>query len=147
MPSRANSLSLKSKIRYLAGLKLNRIIMDKETVNTWIMYHEIQRLIRLGFSKNKIAYYLKLNWRTVNKYFNMSENDFEQFLLHKGNKDKILDPYRNFCTFPIKKISGYFSCPDIRLAQETSKSSSISIRKNCLQLCDGCSSKTQHSCH
>ncbi len=44
--------------------------MEKETLNAWIMYHEIQRLNRLGFSKNKIAKHLKINWRTVRKYFN-----------------------------------------------------------------------------
>ncbi len=70
--------------------------MEKETFNAWIMYHEIQRLDRLGFSQNRIAKYLHLNWRTVNKYFNMSEEGFEQFLLRKAGKDKVLDPYKDF---------------------------------------------------
>jgi len=78
--------------------------MEKRTINTWIMYHEIQRLYRLGFSMLKIAGYLKLNWRTVRKYFNMSEDDFEQFLVQKGNKDKILNPYKDFI---VSRLSEY----------------------------------------
>ena len=77
----------------------------KKTLNTWIMYHEIQRLYRLGFSKNKIAGYLKINWRTVKKYLNMTEEEFEQFLLQKSNKDRILDPYKDFVHSRLKEYS------------------------------------------
>lgn len=84
--------------------------MKKETLNTWIMYHEIQRLGRLGFSKNKIAGYLKINWRTVKKYFKMTEEGFEQFLLQKGNKDKILDPYADFVLSRLKEYSDTYCC-------------------------------------
>ncbi|MGR3177162.1 MAG: IS21 family transposase [Candidatus Anammoxibacter sp.] len=79
--------------------------MKKEILNTWIMYHEIQRLGRLGFSKNKIAGYLKINWRTVKKHFKMTEEGFEQFLLQKSNKDKILDPYADFVLSRLKEYS------------------------------------------
>ncbi len=79
--------------------------MEKETFNSWIMYHEIQRLDRLGFSKNRIAKYLNANWRTVKKYFNMTEEDFEKFLLQKGNKVKILDPYKDFVLSRLKEYS------------------------------------------
>lgn len=60
------------------------------------MYYEIQRLDRLGFSKNKIAEHLGINWRTVKKYYAMDEAEFERFLLEKGKKAKILHPYRDF---------------------------------------------------
>jgi len=79
--------------------------MKKETLNTWIMYHEIQRLDRLGFSKNKIAGYLKSNWRTVKRYFEMTEEEFEQFLLQKSRKVKILDPYKEFVLSRLKEYS------------------------------------------
>jgi len=79
--------------------------MEKETFNAWIMYHEIQRLDRLGFSKNRIAKYLKVNWRTVRKYFNMTEEGFEEFLLQKSNKNKILDSYRDFVLSCLKEYS------------------------------------------
>ena len=70
--------------------------MDTRTANTWIMYYEIQRLDRLGFSKNKIAKHLGINWRTVKKYYAMKEVEFEHFLLEKGKKAKILHPYKDF---------------------------------------------------
>jgi transposase len=60
------------------------------------MYYEIQRLDRLGFSKNKIAKHLGINWRTVKKYYAMDEGEFERFLLEKGKKAKILYPYKDF---------------------------------------------------
>ena len=69
--------------------------MDNKSLNAWIMYHEIQQLDRLGFSKSKIATYLKLNWRTVDKYLHMSEPGFEDFLLSKAQKEKLLDPYED----------------------------------------------------
>lgn len=85
--------------------------MEKQTLNAWIMYHEIQRLDRLGFSKNRIAKYLKLNWRTVRKYYNMSEEGFEGFLLQKCTKNKILDPYKDFVLSRLKEY------PDTTAAQ------------------------------
>lgn len=57
------------------------------------MYHEIQQLDRLGFSKSRIAAYLKLNWRTVNKYLHLSESEFEEFLIGKAQKGKLLNQY------------------------------------------------------
>lgn len=85
--------------------------MEGQTLNTWIMYHEIQKLDRLGFSKSKIADYLKVNRRTVKKYFDMTEEEFEQFLLQKGSKDKILDPYKDFVLNRLKEY------PDTSSAQ------------------------------
>ncbi len=67
--------------------------MDNKTLNAWIMYHEIQHLDRLGFSKSKIAEYLKLNWRTVNKYLHLRESEYEEFLLENSQKEKRLDRY------------------------------------------------------
>jgi len=69
------------------------------------MYHEIQRLNILGFSKNRISKYLQLNWRTVNKYFNMNEEEYEQFLIQKYQKDKILDPFSDFVLSRLKEYS------------------------------------------
>jgi hypothetical protein len=69
------------------------------------MYHEIQRLSRLGLSKNKIAKYLKLNWRTASKYFKMTEEGYEHFLLQKCRKDKILEPYTGFVLSRLKEYT------------------------------------------
>ena len=96
MPSRAFPLSEHVKISLNRGHKFNTdLVMEKETLNAWIMYHEVQRLDRLGFSKNKISTFLKANWRTISKYLNMSEEEYEFFLL-KTEKAKILNPYKNF---------------------------------------------------
>jgi len=67
--------------------------MDNKSLNAWIMYHEVQQLDLLGFSKKKISEYLKLNWRTVKKYLHMSENEFENFLVSQSRKEKQLDGY------------------------------------------------------
>jgi len=85
--------------------------MEKRTINTWIMYHEIQRLDRLGFSKNRIAGYLNINWRTVKKYSNMTEVQFEEFLLRKSTKSRILDPFNDFVLSRLKEF------PDTSAAQ------------------------------
>lgn len=52
--------------------------MNKKNINNWNMYYEIHKLSRMGFSKTKIARFLVLNIRTVNKYLGMSEEGYEQ---------------------------------------------------------------------
>jgi hypothetical protein len=42
--------------------------MDKKTMGNWIMYYEVQRLLRDGFSKSADSKWLVLNPRTVSKY-------------------------------------------------------------------------------
>lgn len=79
--------------------------MEKATLNAWIMYHEIQQLERLGFSKARIARHLKLNWRTVSRYINLSEEGYERFLIEKHRKDKILDSYTDFVLSRLKEYS------------------------------------------
>ncbi len=70
--------------------------MTKKDLNNWIMYHEIHRLTRLGFSSHRIARYMGLNVRTVRKYLPMSEQDYEHYLLLGGERNKILTPYEVF---------------------------------------------------
>jgi hypothetical protein len=70
--------------------------MNKKDLNNWIMYHEIHRLQILGFGISKIARYLKCNFRTVRKYLNMDEQQYEQFLLDSSKRIKILDKYETF---------------------------------------------------
>ena len=60
--------------------------MKKKDLNNWIMYHEINKLKRLGFSATKIARYLVLDARTVSKYLQMSEQDYELHLLSFGER-------------------------------------------------------------
>jgi len=71
--------------------------MDKKTVNNWIMYHEIQRLIREGLSLAAISKRVVMNPRTVKRYSRMSEAEYASFLQSKEVRDKLLSPYENFC--------------------------------------------------
>jgi transposase len=70
--------------------------MTQKDLNNWIMYHEIHRLQRLGFGISKIARYLEFNFRTVQKYLNMSEQEYEQSLINSSKRNKILDCYEPF---------------------------------------------------
>jgi len=75
------------------------------------MYHEIHKLQRLGFSISRIADYLGCNFRTVQKYLNMSEQQYEQFLIRSSQRVKVLDAYE---TFVKNKLTDY---PDTTAAQ------------------------------
>jgi hypothetical protein len=70
--------------------------MDKKTIGNWIMYHEIQRLIRDGLSLRAISKFLVLSPRTVKRYSLMSEVEYSSFLESKEIRDKILTPYESF---------------------------------------------------
>src|SRR5665811_777483 len=70
--------------------------MTTKDLNNWIMYYEIHKLERLGFSKPKIARYLVIDARTVNKYLQMTEEEYENFLLAGQYRSKILAPYETF---------------------------------------------------
>jgi hypothetical protein len=72
--------------------------MTQKDLNNWIMYHEIQKLKRLGFSAAKIAKHLVLDARTVGKYLCMDEHEYEQFLVQSSTRNKILDSYEKFVT-------------------------------------------------
>jgi transposase len=70
--------------------------MDKKTINNWIMYHEIQRLIREGLSLAAISERVVMNPRTVKRYSTMSEAEYSSFLQSKEIRDKLLTPYESF---------------------------------------------------
>ena len=85
--------------------------MTKNDLNNWIMYYEIQKLTRLGFSNAKIARHLVMDTRTVRKYQNMDEQEYEQHLLKSSTRKKILSAYERFVT---DKLSLF---PDTSAAQ------------------------------
>lgn len=70
--------------------------MDKKTIGHWMMYHEVQQLQRDGLSCPAIAKYLVMNRRTVVKYLAMSEAEYEEFLINKDSRSKLLDTYESF---------------------------------------------------
>lgn len=70
--------------------------MTKKDLNQWIMYHLIHQYDRLGFSSERIARYFGLDGRTIRKYLSMSEQDFEQYLISRGKREKLLSFYEDF---------------------------------------------------
>ena len=76
--------------------------MTNKDLNNWIMYHEIHKLNRLGFSTSRIARYLGMDVRTAGKYLQMTEEQYEQHLLRSERK-KILSPYEDFVTGKLRE--------------------------------------------
>jgi transposase len=70
--------------------------MDKKTIGDWIMYHEIQRLIREGFSLSAVAKAIGIDPRTVKKYRDRDEAGFEADLLKKEIRPRLLNTYEIF---------------------------------------------------
>ena len=85
--------------------------MTKQDLNNWMMYHEIHKMKREGFSTRKIGQELVINFRTVKKYLDMTEDDFFRYLENKGQRYKILLPYEEF----IKEKLGLY--PETKSAQ------------------------------
>ncbi|MCR6638771.1 MAG: IS21 family transposase [Sporocytophaga sp.] len=61
-----------------------------------MMYHEVHRMSREGYSTSRISQYLVLNRRTVARYLSMSEQEYEAFLIEQVDRKKVLLPYENF---------------------------------------------------
>lgn len=76
-----------------------------------IMYHQMHKLFRDGWSKTRISSFFDINWRTVNKYLAMSEEEFIVFLKAQGNRQKILTQYEGFVKIKLEKY------PDTKAAQ------------------------------
>jgi predicted transcriptional regulator len=54
-----------------------------EFFNKLIMYHQIHKMSRDNWSKTRIADFLDVNWRTVDKYLKMSEEEFLIFRIQQ----------------------------------------------------------------
>jgi len=85
--------------------------MTQQDTNNWIMYHEIHKLHRLGFSNARIARYLVMDPRTVSRYLKLTEGEYEQYLIQSSQRKKVLDPYEAFVR---DKLSEY---PETSAAQ------------------------------
>jgi hypothetical protein len=78
-----------------ASLKI--AAMDTRQKQLIIMYHEIHRLRKVEhFTIQRIADKLSLNFRTVKKFLNMTEDEYDQFVETKWAKERQLDPYKDF---------------------------------------------------
>ena len=70
-----------------------------------IMFHQIHRLKREGFSDAWIARHLVLNRRTVKKYLNMSEEEYLSFKDSGQPRRKLLTPYEDFVRERLEECS------------------------------------------
>jgi len=82
-----------------------------EFLNKLIMYHQIHKMSRDGWSKTRISEFLGINWRTVSKYLKMSEEEFLAFIEVQGNRQKLLFPFEGFVKIKLEKY------PDTKAAQ------------------------------
>lgn len=58
------------------------------------LYSEIQKLKKLGFKKNSVANQLKINWRTVDRYWEIPVDKLES-LPSYTRRDRKLDVHRD----------------------------------------------------
>lgn len=76
-----------------------------------MMYHEIQRMKREGYSISKISRIVFLDRRTVRNYLSMSEVNFNEFMENQSERKKDLLPYESFIKSRLEKY------PDTSSAQ------------------------------
>ena len=62
----------------------------------WIMYHDVHRMRREGYSISKINSLLGLHRSTIRKYLAMNEEAYEALLIRQSERSKELDPYEGF---------------------------------------------------
>lgn len=62
----------------------------------FMMYYEIKRMSGLGRSVSQISQALGCNRRTVKKYLEMNDDEFESFMAHRSLRQKVLLPYEDF---------------------------------------------------
>lgn len=65
-------------------------------LNKFMVYFEIHRLSREGYSMRQISEELVINRRTVSKYLSLSEQEYELLLEQQSQRNKVLLPYENF---------------------------------------------------
>ena len=81
---------------------------NEKALNRLIMYEKIKRFRQEHRSIRWIARNLNLNFRTVRKYLEMDQLEFEQFTDKNLSRPFILNPYKDFI---VKKLSQYQDTP------------------------------------
>jgi transposase len=61
----------------------------------WRMYTEINQLKNLGLNKSQIARRLSISRPTLDKYLEMSQEEFEEFILGVQERSKKADPFKD----------------------------------------------------
>ena len=68
----------------------------KAYFNKLMMYHEIHKMKRDGFSDSRIGKELVISRHTVKRYLSMSEEEYNLFLEKQSKRKKELQPYEDF---------------------------------------------------
>jgi len=85
--------------------------MNKHDAEKLIMYYEIHKRKINGDNPTRIARYLAMDYRTVIKYLNMSEEQYIGFLEDQTFRSKTLDAYEDFIQYRLE------DCPEASAAQ------------------------------
>lgn len=71
--------------------------------NKLIMYYEIHKMDRAGYSASKISRKLLMNRRTVMSYLAMSVSEYELFIQNQSERPKELQPFEEFVKNRLEK--------------------------------------------
>jgi hypothetical protein len=82
-----------------------------ELINKLIVYHQIHKMFDDGWSKSRISEFLGINWRTVSKYLDMSEEEYLAYIENQSNRQKLLAPFEGFVKIKLEQY------PDTSAAQ------------------------------
>ena len=85
--------------------------MNRNDAEKLIMYYEIHKRKLNGDNPTRIARNLGMDYRTVMKYLNMSEQEYIEFLEDQTSRRKTLDAYEDFVRYRLK------DCPEASAAQ------------------------------
>ncbi len=85
--------------------------MNKHDAEKLIMYYEIHKRKINGDNPTRIARHLVMDYRTVIKYLNMSEEQYIEFLEDQTFRSKTLDPYEDYIQYRLE------DCPEASAAQ------------------------------
>jgi transposase len=72
-------------------------------VKGYEVYEEIHKLKNRGYSKRRAAREIDISRDTVNKYWEMSEEEYAEYLIESKTRLKLLDPYRGYIEEQLKK--------------------------------------------
>ena len=80
-------------------------IAGGQKVTGYSMYEQIQKLRTKGYSKRRTARELDISRDAVDKYWEMSEDEYAVCLLESKTRTKLLDPYRDYIEGQIREYS------------------------------------------
>jgi transposase len=60
------------------------------------VYSDIQKLKKMGYKKQRAARQLKIDTKTVHKYWDMSEDEYVSYFSETKERSKIMDPYYDY---------------------------------------------------